>query len=145
MKRATKPPKYGYGAILRACRESVGISQAELARRARCSAPLISQVECGRRPLSPGLAERLALAMGLAAPEEITRRGMGATQTPGPEARRAPALKVTTKSPELPPDHRVAEGACAAMAISSRSQRRHRNQQRTLAPARRTRRSSRSG
>ncbi len=92
-------PRYSYGAILRACRESCGLSQAELSRRAHCSASLISQVETGRRVISPGLADRLALAMGLAGSEEITRRGWGASQNQGLEARRAPTPKVITEPP----------------------------------------------
>lgn len=54
------------GETMRAIRECDGVSQADLARRARLSRQFVCDVEKGRRPVSPDLAVRFAKSLGYA-------------------------------------------------------------------------------
>ena len=63
---ATKPPLEDFGAKLFSHRNAVGLSQAELARRARISRSFLSEIENGRRPPPPKrTVDRLTLALAL--------------------------------------------------------------------------------
>lgn len=52
-----------FGAAVRAARTGAGLTQRELATRARVSVPAIARYESGQR--APGLAEALLLAQAL--------------------------------------------------------------------------------
>lgn len=51
------------GATIRALREMRGLTQEQLARRARLSRPFLGNVECGRKRLSARAAARVADAL----------------------------------------------------------------------------------
>ncbi len=61
-----KPPLEDFGAKLFSHRHAMGLSQAELARRARISRSFLSEIENGRRrPPPKRTVERLTLALAL--------------------------------------------------------------------------------
>ena len=66
------------GAKIRAIRESVGLSQMELARRSGMAQESLSRVETGRRDPRLGTLQRLARGMGLSLDQLLERLSAGA-------------------------------------------------------------------
>ena len=97
----------GFGSRLRACRQSSGLSQQELAERAGLSIRAISKLECGwtRWPY-PGSVDRLADALGLrdaARTEFMVTAGRRLGQGAGPVGPRAGDVYIPRLLPALSP------------------------------------------